>query len=173
MPLRAPLALRNLAQPIHEFQILLKVLPLEPRQHEPKVPRLEIIGRFDLASDEAAAERGVGDRGDTELAAGFQQVDLRVFDVHGEGGVLDLDGGDVVDFTGAAEGGGGDFRETKIFDFAGSVNGFTASAALSVSFHGWVRCRLPFQLDHCFDGLFNGCLAIDAVTVVEIDAVNA
>lgn len=50
----------------------------------------------------------------------MQEADFGVFDVNGEGGVFDLDGGDVVDFAGAAEGGGGDFGEAEVFDFASS-----------------------------------------------------
>lgn len=52
----------------------------------------------------------------------MQEADFGVFNVDGERGVFDLDGGDVVDFAGTAEGGGGDFREAEIFDFTCSVD---------------------------------------------------
>ena len=55
----------------------------------------------------------------------------------------------MVDFAGAAEGFGGAFAETEVFDLA---------------------CF--FEFDHGLDGGFDGLLRIDAVAVVEVDTVD-
>ena len=91
---------------------------MEAGHEAAEIAFFEVVGGFDLTGDEAAAEGGVGDCGDAEVAASLQEADLGVFDVDGEGGVFDLNSGDMVDGAGAAEGGGGDFGEAKVFDFA-------------------------------------------------------
>ena len=121
LPGGTPFLLCNCPKLIHQLQVLLEVLPLEARGHASKVVLVEIIRATDLAGHEASPKRGVSDGGDAKLAAGFEEGDLRVFNVEGKGGVFDLDSGDVVDFAGAAEGGGGDFGEAEVFDFAGSL----------------------------------------------------
>ena len=120
LPGRAPLLLRNCRKLIDQLQVLLEILALEARRHASEVVLLEIIRAADLAGDEAAAEGGVSDGGDAEFAASFEEGNLRVFDVDGERGVFDLDGGDLVDFAGTAECGGGDFGEAEVLDFTGS-----------------------------------------------------
>lgn len=89
-----------------ELQVLREVLGREAGGQEAEVARLEVGARLVLAGDEAAAQRRVGDDGDAELAACAEEADLWVFDVHAEGRVFDLHGGDGVHGVCAAEGGG-------------------------------------------------------------------
>ena len=66
-----------------------------------EVLRIELAGVLDLAGEEAAAQRRVGDEADAEFAHGGENL---VFDVALPEGVLGLQRGDGVDLMGAADG---------------------------------------------------------------------
>lgn len=60
---------------------------------------------------EAAPEGSIRNDGDSQFATGVEEIDLGIFDVEGEWGVLDLNGRDRVDCMRASEGGSRDLRE--------------------------------------------------------------
>lgn len=58
----------------------------------------------DGAGEESTAERRVGDDLDAKLTGSFEETNLFILDVESERRVLDLDGGDRVNFVCTAEG---------------------------------------------------------------------
>lgn len=98
--------------------ILGEILLGESRKHGTKVTFPEVFGGFKLPGKEPTPERAISYGGDTELAAGLKKAYLGVLDVSREGAVFDLDGSDRVDFIGTAEGGRGNFAQSKVLDFS-------------------------------------------------------
>jgi hypothetical protein len=84
---RAVLLLRDLGQAVHELKVLREVLGREARCKGAKVALFEVVWAADLAAEHAAADGGVGDDGNAELAGGFEEADLVGFDVEAEGRV--------------------------------------------------------------------------------------
>lgn len=126
----------------------MEVVGREARRVAPVVVLGKVVGRAQTAGEEAAAERGVGDDGDAELAAGAQQV--VVLNVEREGRVLDLDGVNVGDLAGAAQGGGAALAQAEVLDLAGVL-----------------------ELLHGADGDLDGLVLVEAVAVVQVDVGQA
>src|SRR5437868_1513698 len=59
----------NLAHLANEIQITLEIFSLKPRGTPPVVVLRQVFEAFDLAGQEPATERGIGDKTDAELAA--------------------------------------------------------------------------------------------------------
>lgn len=105
---------------MHQFEVLGEILRREPRHVPPPIARREIVRAFVPPRQHAPAERAVGHGGDAQRAARGEQVRAGgALDVEREGGVFDPHGVDGVDGRGAAEGGGGAFREAEVAHFAG------------------------------------------------------
>src|SRR5262249_51342199 len=102
---------------------------------------------FDLAAEEAAAERAVGDEADAELAAGGEDA---VFRIAAPQRVLALQRRDRMDLAGAAHGLDARFGEAEIADLS-----------------------FLHELRHRADRVLDRRLWIDAVLVIEIDHVDA
>ena len=123
MPRRASLSLRNSPQLINQLQILREILIREPRSRAPPITLLKVFVRLVLARQHTASKRRVRNRRDAEFSACLQKGDVWVFDVHGEGGVFNLDGGDRVNGVSAAESRRRALAEADVGDFA-SFDGF-------------------------------------------------
>src|SRR5206468_3467575 len=65
---RTLLLARDRLDPLDQLQVLREVLALEARREAPVVVGGEILEALQLAGEEAAAERAVGDEADAELA---------------------------------------------------------------------------------------------------------
>ena len=70
--------LSDLLHPVHEFQVLLEVLSLEPRSVATPVVLWQILEASQLAGEEAAAERAVRDEADAQFPDGGDEFVLRV-----------------------------------------------------------------------------------------------
>src|SRR3989442_355192 len=128
-------------------QIALEVLAREARVGLAPVVVGELLGRADLAREEAVAERRVGNESNTQLAQQRQQFGLRV---SGPQGVLGLQRGDRMHNVGAADRAGTGLGQPDVADFPrGDEFGQGA------------------------DGVLDGRVRIDSVLVVQIDVVGA
>lgn len=140
----------DLLDRVHELEVLREVFFAEARREPAEIALFKVIRRFQRASQETTAERAVGHDGNTQLAAGSHEPDLRVFDVHSERAIFDLDGVDMLDCARAAECVGAALAQTEVFDLA----------------------RL-LQLGHHADRLFDRDVCVYTMAVVEIDMVDA
>lgn len=118
LPSRRTVLLPDRLQPVREPEDVGKVLLRVPRDHQPKVARLEVLRAFVLPREQPAAERGVRDDRDAQLPRRPQYVDLGVLDVEREWRVLDLEGGDGVHGVRAAQGVGRALGEAEVLDLA-------------------------------------------------------
>src|SRR5207248_9149207 len=92
----------------HQLQVPREVLALKARIAAPPVVRGEIFVAPDLAREEAAPQRAVGDKADAQLAARGQNLVLRVATPER---VLRLERADRVRRVGAPDGRRGGLRE--------------------------------------------------------------
>ena len=127
--------------------VALGVLAAEARLGAPPVVGVELVGRAEAAGEEAAAERGVGDEADAELAQRRQHL---VLDVAAEERVLALDGGHRVHRVRGADRLRRRLAEPVVADLA-----------------------LLHQLGQRPDGLLDRRVRVHAVLVVEVDVVGA
>src|SRR5207302_1399469 len=74
----AALLRRDLAHPLHELQVPLEILTLEPRMVAPVVVRRQVLVPLEAPGEEPAAERAVGDEPDPQLPHGGQDLLLHV-----------------------------------------------------------------------------------------------
>src|SRR5438128_4891966 len=74
----AALLRRDLAHPLHELQVPLEILPLEPRVVAPVVVRRQVLVPLEAPGEEPTAERAVGDEPDPQLPHGGQDLLLHV-----------------------------------------------------------------------------------------------
>ena len=121
LPGRAPFRLRQRPDLVHELQVFGEILLREARKPQSGVTGLEIVAGLVLTGEESPAERAVGDDGNVELATGFEQSNLRIFNVGGKGAVFDLQRSDRVDFVRPAEGGRRNFTQSEVSDFTFSL----------------------------------------------------
>ena len=113
----------------------------------PEVVGLEVLGRGDLAGQETAAERAVGDEADAQLAHGGEDL---VLGIARPQRVLGLQRGDRMHGVRAADRRRRRLRQSQEPDLAGVD-----------------------QLRHRADGLLDRHVGIDPVLVVEVDVVDA
>ena len=132
---------------VDDAQVALEVLAGEARVGLAPVVVGELLGRADLAGEEAVAERRVGNEADAQLAQQRQQLGLRIA---GPQGVLRLQRGDRVHGVGAADCGGAGLGQADVADLA-----------------------LGDQLGQGADGVLDGGLRVDPVLVVQVDVVGA
>src|SRR6516165_7537997 len=137
----------DLFHSIHEFQVLLEVLALEPWSMTTPVVRGEILEAAQLAGEEAAAERAVRDEADAQFPDSWEQLVLRVATPQR---ILGLKCGYRVYRVRPADGRRRRLAQTQV-----------------------THLPLPYKLRHRADGLFNGDLWIDAVLVVEVDVIDS
>ena len=126
---------------------MLEVLALEPRPATAEVVLREVVDRLDLAGEEAAPERAVGDESDPELAHRRENL---VLDVARPERILGLERRDRVHRVRPANRGGRRLREAEVLHLAGL-----------------------HELLHRTDRLFDRRVEVDAVLVVEVDVVDA
>src|SRR5512135_3387715 len=136
----------DLLHSIHELQVLLEVLSLEPRPLATPVVRWQILEAAQLAGEEAAAKRAVRDEADAQFPDGREQLVLR--DAAPQR-ILGLQGGNRVYRVRPADGRGHRLGQAEV-----------------------THLPLPYQFRHGTDGLFNGDVRIDTVLVVEVDVVD-
>ena len=98
----ALLLVRHSLDLIHDCKTLRKILFREARQFCTPVI-FDVFRRCDLAGEETATKRAVGNDGNAKFLAGIEKVDLGAFNVKRERGVLDLYRGDWVDGVSSAE----------------------------------------------------------------------
>lgn len=144
------LLLRERADFVHQLQVLGEVLLAESGRKLAKVALLKVAGAANLAADHAAADGRVAHNRHSKLATSVQQVDFRRLNVQREWRVLNLHAADRMNLVRAAQAVCAAFGETEVFDFA-----------------------FLLELGHGFDGELDGGFAVEAVAVVEVDAVNA
>src|SRR5207344_747213 len=120
---------------------------LEAGDAGPEVAGGERGGGVDGAGEEALAERAVGNEADAQL---LKDGDHVVFTVAPPQRVLALHRGDGLHGVGAADGLGGRFGQAEVGDLAGVD-----------------------ELFHRAGDVFDGDARVDAVLVVEVDAVGA
>lgn len=98
-----------------------------------------------------------------------------------------------MDFVGTAQGGGGNFAETKVFDLplaaadrsdnlisATAVEKVLPFSRFEIASAGWkmdyrldkIRV-LPLQLGHGFHCLFDRCFSIHPMTVIQVNRLHA
>ncbi|QYT04694.1 hypothetical protein H0G86_011598 [Trichoderma simmonsii] len=139
----------HLLELVEQLQVLLEIVALELLDAVSVVRLLQLRRVGVLPGQHSAAEGGVCDGGDAQLAAGLEEIlGHRAFRLKSPGGVLDLDGGNVVNGACSTETVSGDFREAKV--------GF-----------------LLLEFDHGLDRLLNGRLSVNAVRIVQVDVVNS
>ena len=137
----------DLLHALDEVEVALEVLALEARVGPAEVVLGEIVGRRDLAGEEAAPERAVGDEADAELAD--RREDL-VLGVARPERVLGLKRADRVDLMRAPDRAGGCLGEAQVAHLA-----------------------LLDELLHRAHRLLDRRVRVHAVLVVEIDVVDA
>lgn len=150
LPAGTGLPRRDRRNRIDEVEILGKILRTEPRREPPEIALLEVLKPSILPRQEPPPQRTIRHGRDPQLPTRLQQADARVLDIHRKGRVLDLDGGDMMDFTGAAEGFGRALAQAQEADLAGG-----------------------FQLDHGRHGRLDGLGRVDAMAVVQVDGGDA
>jgi hypothetical protein len=96
-----------------DTQVVLGILPCEPRVVRPPVALLELIRRTNRPGEKTAAKRGEGDEPDTELTRHRQHLGLGVARPQG---VLGLQRGDGVDGTGAPDRGSAGLGQANLPD---------------------------------------------------------
>ena len=132
---------------VDDAQVALEVLAGEARVGLAPVVVGELLGRADLAGEEAVAERRVGNESDAQLAQQRQQFGLRVTRPQG---VLGLQRGDRMHRVGATDRGGTGLRQPDVTNLA-----------------------LGDECGQGADGVLDGRLRIDPVLVVQVDVVGA
>src|SRR5262249_8694097 len=137
----------DLLHPVHELQVLLEVLSLEPRPVPTPVVLWQILEASQLAGEEAAAERAVRDEADAQFPDGGDEFVLGVATPQR---ILGLQGRDRVYGVRPADGRGRRLAQAEVADLP-----------------------LPDQFCHRADSLFDGDFWIDAVLVVEVDVIDA
>ena len=113
----------------------------------PEVALVQLVRRREAAGEKAAPERRVGDEADPQLAAGRQDLGLRVARPER---VLGLHGGDRMDGVRAADRVGRGLAEADVAHLA-----------------------LLDELAHRADRLLDRNVGVDAVLVVEVDVIGA
>src|SRR2546421_6748861 len=137
----------DLAHLANEIQIALKIFSLKPRGSPPVVVLRQVFKAFDLAGQESATERGIGDKTDAELAANTEHF---LFWIARPERIFRLQRGNGMHRMRASDGIGASFGQTEIAHLAG-----------------------PNQLRQRAYGFFDRRLRIDPMLIVKIDAINA
>lgn len=138
---------------LDQLDVGVHVLALEARHVLRAGVAAGVLGRAraEVVGQDAAAERGRGDDGHAELAAGGQEVAAgRTLDLAREDGVVGLDGGDLGYLAGPAESGGADSGDANVLDLAFPVK----NAGLSVVCF-WIGVRSYIALGRGLCGCWN------------------
>src|ERR1039458_9726892 len=105
----------DLPHGLGQMQIALEVFALEPGMVTPPVVLRNGILRLEPSSEETASHWAVGDKADAQLPARLQDI---AFGIPGPERILSLQGGDRMNFAGAANSRGSGFRQPQESYFA-------------------------------------------------------
>jgi len=130
-----------------KIEVLLEVFSLEARRIPAVIVRRKIFEAFDLTGEKAAAERAIGNEGNSQLTGCRQDF---IFRIAAPQRVFRLQRGDRMHFVRAPNGAGGSLGQSEVANFA--------------RFH---------QLRHRTDRFFDRHSWIDAVLVIQVDSFHA
>jgi hypothetical protein len=132
---------------IDDVQVALEVFAGKARVGFAPVVVGELLGRADLPGEKTVAERRVGNEADAQLAEQRQELVLRIT---GPEGIFGLQRGDRMHGVSPPDCCGAGLGKADVADLA-----------------------LDHQLGQGADGVFDGCLRVDPVLVVQVDVVGA